>query len=123
MTTTITGLILQDELGTSVSVEDLEYIIDASIDDVNSDAEQSIGYMTGTAGTKTLSVTGAQARAIKAMVIIKLALRSVQGGSSTSYSIGVISESSSTNTSNGSLNTELYKTAINRLRTKKFQRT
>lgn len=116
MTTTITGLSIQAELGTTVTVANLEYMIDAAIDDVNTDAELTLAYMTGTAGSKTLTVTGAQARAIKEMLKIKLAQRDVQGGSSTSYSLGVINESSSTNNSGSNINMALYRKAIAALR-------
>jgi hypothetical protein len=112
--TTISAALIQSEYKSSETVANLEVIINSAIDTVNSDADQSIGYLSGTPGTVT--VTGAQAAAIKPLIAMKLASNLVAGGSSTSESLGGISESSSSSTGGSSINSDLYSRAIAKLR-------
>lgn len=121
--TTITGLTIQAEFGTSETVANLEVIIDSAIDTVNSDAYTSIGYMTGTAGSKTITVTGAQAAAIKPLIAMKLASNIVSSGNSSSFSLNGLSQSNSSSTGANNANSELYRNAIQRLIGRSFVRT
>jgi len=113
--TTITGALIQTEFDSDLTVATLEVIIDSAVDDVNSDAGTNIGYMTGGAGSKTMTVTGNQAVAIKAKIALKLADRAVSGGSSSSNSLGFISESQSVSSSPSSVNADQYERAIRKL--------
>ena len=110
--TVITGLLIQSEFNTTVAVADLEVIIDSSIDTVNSDASTSIGYMTGVTPTKTVTVTGDQAAAIKPLIAMKLISRATQGSSSTSRTIAGMGLSQSASSSTGDVNADQYKSAI-----------
>lgn len=117
MTTIITAALIQDEFNPSgISATTLETIIDSAIDAVNQDAGTSIGYMTGTSGTKTLTVTGNQANAIKMRVAMALVDRKTQGSSSSSRSVLGLSMSDTTSTSQGSSYERKYDVAINRLK-------
>ena len=120
--TIITGLTIQSEFGISTAIATIEDIIDSSIDTVNSDAGISIGYMTGATPTKTVTVTGSQAAALKPMISMKLASNTVAGGTSSSISMGQLSESSSQSTGANDLNTQLYDRAIIRLVGRQFRR-
>jgi len=120
--TIITGLTIQSEFGISTAIATIEDIIDSSIDTVNSDAGTSIGYMTGATPTKTVTVTGSQAAALKPMISMKLASNTVAGGTSSSLSLGQLSESSSQSTGANDLNTQLYDRAIIRLVGRQFRR-
>jgi outer membrane PBP1 activator LpoA protein len=121
--TDITGLLIQSEFASDVDVTDIEVIIDSAIDTVNSDAGTSIGYMTGPAGSKTITVTGNEAAAIKPMVAMKLISRSTAGASSTSTNIGALSTSQSASSSTGDVNADQYIRAIDRLRGRYFDKT
>lgn len=123
MTTTITALLIQAEFNTSIVATKLEYMIDSAIDTVNSDADVSISNLSGTAGSKTVSVTAAQAAAIKPLVAMKIASYNTSGSASSSTTLGPYSTSQSNSSIPNDLNMELYKTAIKRLRTHNFQRT
>ena len=120
--TVITGLTIQTELGISTAIATIETIIDSSIDTVNTDAGTAIGYMTGATPTKTVTVTGARAAALKPMIAMKLASNTVAGGSSSSIGIGSLSQSSSQSSGANDLNTQLYNRAIIRLIGRQFQR-
>lgn len=120
--TTITGLLIQSEFGTDETVVNLEVMIDSCIDTVNSDAGTSIGYMTGAIGAKTITVTGNQAAAIKPLLAMKLASNAVSGGTSSSYGLGQISESSSQSVGASNSNSQLYLNAIKRLIGRQFMR-
>jgi len=120
--TVITGLLIQSEFNTTVAVGDLEVIIDSAIDTVNSDAGTSIGYMTGVTPTKTITVTGDQAAAIKPLIAMKIVSRSIEGASSSNITMGGVSSSSSTSSGMNDVNAELYEKAINRLRGRSFER-
>ena len=120
--TVITGALIQSEFDTTVSATDLEVIIDSAIDNVNSDAGTSIGYMTGTAGSKTVTVTGNQAAAIKSMVALKLASRAIAGGASSSFGLGGLSQSQNVNSSPLNVNVEQYNRAIRVLVGRSFRR-
>jgi len=119
----ITGLLIQSEFSTTVAVTDIEVIVDSAIDTVNSDAGTSIGYMTGVAGSKTITVTGAQAAAIKPMVAMKLVSRATSGASSSSYTLGGIGSSQSASSSSGDVNADQYERAISALCGRAFKRT
>jgi hypothetical protein len=121
--TVITGLLIQSEFATSETVANIEVIIDSAIDTVNSDAGINISYMTGASPTKTITVTGDQAAAIKPLVAIKLASNKVAGGSSQSYGVGSLSTSSSTNVGASNSNSVMYDNAIRRLRIRRTMRT
>jgi len=114
--TVITGLLIQSEFDTTVSVASLEVIIDSAIDSVNSDAGIAIGYMTGVAGTKTITVTGDQAAAIKPMIAMKLISRKMAGAESSPFSITPISRSESSSSGTGDVNADLYLRAIDHLK-------
>jgi hypothetical protein len=114
--TVITGALIQSEFGTSVAATALEVIIDSAIDSVNSDAGVTIGYMTGVAGAKTITVTGNEAAAIKPMVAMKLASRVTIGASSSSASMGGISMSQSASSGAGDINADQYRRAISILK-------
>jgi len=116
MTTTITAAIIQAEFNTEVAAATIEYIIDSSIDMVNADASVAISAMSGTAGSKTVSMTGAQAAAVKACIAMKLASRVTAGSSSTSTTLGPFSTSTSSSSGGSDINLVLYKRAIQRLR-------
>jgi hypothetical protein len=116
MTTNITGLIIQTEFGVSTAIATIEAIIDSCIDTVNSDAGTTIGYMTGSTPTKTVTVTGPQAAALKPLIAIKLASNQVSGGNSQSLGFGGISQSSSVNTGTANSNSQLYERAIMNLK-------
>ena len=118
--TTITAALINSEFGTSVSVADLEVIINSSIDTVNSDAHISIGYLSGSPGT--ITVTGDQAAAIKPLIASKLASRTASGASSSSVNIGSVSKSQSVSSSINDVNAELYIKAIQKLIGKDFKR-
>ncbi len=120
--TVITGLTIQTELGISTAIATIETIIDSSIDTVNTDAGTAIGYMTGATPTKTVTVTGPQAAALKPMIAMKLASNTVAGGSSSSIGIGSLSQSNSQSSGSNDLNTQLYNRAIIRLIGRQFQR-
>ena len=120
--TVITGVLIQSEYSSEETVENIEVIIDSAIDTVNTDAETSIGYMTGAAGSKTLTVTAAQAAALKAMVAMKLTSNIVAGGSSESFGLGGVNKSTSQSSGANSLNQTLYDRAILRLIGRQTQR-
>ena len=122
---TITGTLLQSELNTTVTVTTIEYLVDASIDSVNTDAGLSLAYMTGVAGAKTLTVTAEQATAIKAMTALKLASRASQGASSSSYQIGSlgVSQNMSSGLSSDDFLSQQYDRAIRKLCAREFRRT
>ena len=120
--TEITGALINSEYGTSIEITDLEVIIDSAIDTVNHDAGTSIGYMTGGAGAKTITVTGSQAAAIKPLVAMKLISRTIQGASSSTINIGPLGKSQSASSSVNDINAELYKRAIDVLRGRSFER-
>lgn len=119
---TITATTIQDEFNTDLEAVIIEAIIDSAIDAVNSDAGTSISYMTGSAGSKTLTVTGNQAAALKPLVAMKLASRETEGASSESVSLGPASTSSSLSTSTNEINLMLYAKAIERLQGRSFNR-
>jgi hypothetical protein len=114
--TDITATTIQSELNSTVAKETIEIIIDSAIDTVNSDAGTTITYMTGVAGSKTVTVTGNEAAALKPLIAIKLASRITQGATSSSYALGSLSTSSSVSTSASDINLQLYEAAIARLR-------
>ena len=120
--TVITGALIQAEYDTSITATNLEIMIDSAIDTVNSDAGTSISYMTGAAGSKTITVTGDQAAAIKPLVAMKITSRDIQGASSSSMTLGGLGESQSTSSSANDMNAELYEKAVNRLRGRNFVR-
>ena len=121
--TVITGALLQSELGTTVDTADLEVIVDSAIDSVNSDAGTSIGYMTGAAGSKTITVTALEAAAIKPMVAMKLISRATSGASSSAFALGSVSSSQSASSSAGDVNADQYRRAIAVLCGRTFKRT
>ena len=120
--TVITGALIQAEYDTSITATNLEIMIDSAIDTVNSDAGISISYMTGAVGSKTITVTGDQAAAIKPLVAMKITSRDIQGASSSSITLGGLGESQSTSSSANDMNAELYEKAVNRLRGRNFVR-
>jgi len=120
--TTITGTTIQAEFNTSVEITTLEIMIDGCVDTVNLDAGLSIAYMTGVAGAKTITVTGGQAAAIKPLMAMRLASRATAGGSSSSYNIGPVGVSSSSNSSPSDVNAEQYERAIRNLCARDFRR-
>jgi hypothetical protein len=118
--TVITAALIQQEFATSVAATDLEVIINSAIDTVNTDANQSINPLSGSPGTVT--VTAAQASAIKPLIAMKLASNLAQNGVSSSMSLGSLSQSNSQPTGGSNLNSELYKNAVKRLIGSGFRR-
>jgi outer membrane PBP1 activator LpoA protein len=114
--TVITGLLIQSEFNSTVAITSLEVIIDSAIDSVNTDAGTSIGYMTGIAGAKTITVTGMQAAAIKPMIAMKLTSRATSGAASSSFGLHGISTSSSSSSSAGGTDSDQYTRAIQKLK-------
>ena len=78
-----------------------EACIDQAIDKLNLYG-LSISNLSGTAGSKTGSYTSAEAGAIRELSLLIYASIQSAGSSSNSYSLGVISESSSTSSTSGS---------------------
>lgn len=98
--TTITG---SDTYFTSIDsafgATKWEGCINQAIDKINGYLrEDVIPNMTGTAGSRTLTVTSAQAGWIRSVAVAEYARTKNAGASSTSQSLGVISESSSSST-------------------------
>lgn len=114
--TTITGALLKQEFAVTTNITDLEVIIDSAVDTVNSDAGTTIAYMTGTAGSKTLTCTGGEAAALKPLIAMKLASNAVAGGTSYSRTMGILGESGSQNTGATNSNSQLYERAITNLK-------
>ena len=114
MTTTISAAIIQAEYKSKETVANLEVIINSAIDTVNSDADQTISYLTGTPGT--VDVTGLQASALKPLIALKLASNSVTGGTGSQIAVGGLNSSASINIGGASLNSMLYESAIAKLR-------
>ena len=113
--TVLTGVLIQSEYSSEETVANIEVIIDSAIDTVNTDAETSIGYMTGVTPNKTVTVTAAQASALKPMIAMKLTSNIVAGGSSESFNVGAVGKTASQSTGANSLNSQLYDRAILRL--------
>jgi hypothetical protein len=128
-----------------LSAIDVENNIDDYIDTVNSDAGTSIGYMTGTAGSKTVTVTEAQNAALKPLIQVMLRevkktslsnSSSTSGSSSTNKSVNMgpvsfseggsigtaISAASAINNAANSPLLLIYNKAIDRLRGRSCER-
>ena len=95
-----------------------EACIDQAIDKINGHlGEDMVPNLSGTAGSKTVSVSSAEAGFIRDVTIAIYASTKNAGASSSSLSIGQISESSSSSTSSGASQIdELAKSAANSLR-------
>jgi hypothetical protein len=101
-----------------------EACIDQAIDKVNGYAgETLISNMTGDAGSKTVTVTSAQAGFIRelAVAIYQKDVKSA-GAQSSSYGMGAISRSQSASSSSGAAIEELAKEAAARLSGRGFSR-
>ena len=79
-----------------------EACIEQAIDKINGYARDDIlPNMTGTAGSKTVSVTSGQAGFIRDLAVAIYSNTKNAGSTSTSYGVGAISQSSSSSTGQG----------------------
>jgi len=99
------------------SYTNVEYIIDDVIDFINSEAGTSISNMAGVAGSKTVTVTGAQNAAIK--LVLSVLLKETKYKISTSGNIGPVSSSESVGAQDP-LFRKMFWSSINRLRGRSF---
>lgn len=97
----------------AVSLTNVEMIIDDIIDTINSEAETTIPEMSGTAGTKTVTVSRNQNAAIK--LVLPVMLKEAKYKLSTSGSMGPLSSSVSVG-SQDSIFKELFYKAIEKLK-------
>jgi hypothetical protein len=113
--TTITAALIQTEFGVETATATLEAIINSCIDAVNTDANLTIAQLSGSPGSVT--VTAAQASAIKPLIGLKLSANATSGGSSSSISVSAISMSqTASNNANSNLYAQQYRQAIAKLR-------
>jgi len=139
MSASLTALIALAENGyttTDMTAVNTEYVIDNAIDFVNLTAEVNIPQLSGTAGTKTVTLTREQNAAVRLLVTCMLReakktslTNSSSSGTATSGSLGIgnlsMSESSSVSSaitaasslnSSNDLTRSLFEMAIERLR-------
>jgi len=121
---TITAQQILDETGYTaanhISLTNLEYLIDNAINYINSEAGLSISNLSGAAGSKTVTVTNAQAPIIK--MLSKLFIRAyVDMGPN--VAVGGLAVSTLTSDPQYALFLPLITQGINRLRGRSFERT
>ena len=103
----------------TASYTNVEYLIDDVIDYINLETGSSISNLAGVAGSKTVTVTGAQNAAIK--LLMPVMLKETKYKISTSGSLGQLSSSESIGAQDP-LFRDLLKNALNRLRTRGMER-
>ena len=104
----------------TTSYTNVEYIIDDAIDFVNAEAGTSMSTMAdtvGSAGSKSITITGAQNAALK--LILSVMLKETKYKISTSGSLGPASASESVG-SQDQIFRKMFWTSINRLRGRSF---
>jgi len=103
----------------TVSYTNVEYIIDDAIDFINSEAETSIPPMSGTAGSKTVTVSRNQNAALS--LLLPVMLKEAKYKISTSGSLGPASASESVG-SQDIIFKEMFWAALIRLRERDWSR-
>lgn len=103
----------------TTSLTNVEYIIDDVIDFINAEAGTSMSNMAGVAGSKTVTVTGAQNAAIK--MVLPVVLKETKYKTSVSSVLGPASMSESVG-SQDRIFRDMFWRAISRLRGRSFLR-
>jgi len=103
----------------TTSLTNVEYIIDDVIDFINAEAGTSMSNMAGVAGSKTVTVTGAQNAAIK--MVLPVVLKETKYKTSVSSALGPASMSESVG-SQDRIFRDMFWRAISRLRGRSFLR-
>ncbi len=103
----------------TTSLTNVEYIIDDVIDFINAEAGTSMSNMAGVAGSKTVTVTGAQNAAIK--MVLPVVLKETKYKTSVSSGLGPASMSESVG-SQDRIFRDMFWRAISRLRGRSFLR-
>jgi hypothetical protein len=98
----------------------VEYMIDSAIDYVNLEAETSISNLSGSAGSKTVTVTASQNAVLK--LLLTAMLREAKFKGSSSLGMGGLSVSD-TLVTQPPIFQSLFKNALRRLRGMDFKRT
>jgi hypothetical protein len=103
----------------TVSLINVEYVIDDAIDFINLEAGTSIGSLAGVAGAKTVSVTNDENAALK--LLLGIMLHDTKEQMSSSFGLGPVSGSESLSKQSQGF-VDLFERALNRLRGSSFQR-
>lgn len=103
---------------TDITQTQWESIIDQAVDKINGYARDDlISNMAGTAGSKSLSVTSAQAGFIRSLAVLVYQKEYKSAGAqSESYNMGILSHSRSAASGSGGALEELAEKAANRLK-------